>query len=83
MARGHLTVSCVGYLQQPGKLNLKAYSNVTDALSKLAVGEAPPRLLTKPDLPDQDDEDDNAPLATPESVEDLGADYTTVRHYCS
>ncbi|KAF2350329.1 Rho GTPase-activating protein domain [Trinorchestia longiramus] len=70
----------VGYFQQPGKLNLKAYSNVTDALSKLAVGDGvtPPRLLTKAAV-DSALEDSNAPLATPESAEDLGGDYAQVK----
>ena len=72
------------HLQQPGKLNLKAYSNVTDALSKLAVsGEVgvPPHLLTRGTTSSgaaQDEDDSNAPLATPESVEDLGSEYATV-----
>ncbi|XP_047740422.1 rho GTPase-activating protein 190 isoform X3 [Hyalella azteca] len=64
--------------KQPGKLNLKAYSNVTDALSKLAVGDGvtPTRLLTKAAI---DSADSNAPLATPESAEDLGGDYSQVK----
>lgn len=64
--------------QQPGKLNLKAYTNVTDALSKLAVGEAPPRGLLNKQQQQQVEDDSNAPLATPESVEDLGTEYATV-----
>ena len=52
-------------LQQPGKLNLREFSNVTDAISKINLKEGVAKL-TK-----------HAPLATPESM-DLGSEYATV-----
>ncbi|XP_063868035.1 rho GTPase-activating protein 190-like isoform X18 [Scylla paramamosain] len=56
-------------LKQPGKLNLKAYGNVTDAIGKLNLKDAGllHSKLTKGGSV-------HAPLATPENM-DLGPDY--------
>ncbi|XP_069168247.1 rho GTPase-activating protein 190 isoform X20 [Procambarus clarkii] len=56
-------------LKQPGKLNLKAYSNVTDAIGKINLKDAGllHSKLTKGGSV-------HAPLATPENM-DLGPDY--------
>lgn len=56
-------------LKQPGKLNLKAYSNVTDAIGKINIkdGGLLTSKLTKGGSM-------HAPLATPENM-DLGPDY--------
>ena len=58
--------------QQPGKLNLKAYSNVTDAIGKINLKDAGllHSKLTKGGSV-------HAPLATPENM-DLGPDYAAV-----
>lgn len=58
--------------QQPGKLNLKAYSNVTDAIGKINLKDASllHSKLTKGGSV-------HAPLATPENM-DLGTDYAAV-----
>lgn len=57
--------------QQPGKLNLKAYSNVTDAIGKINLKDAGLHSkLTKVGSV-------HAPLATPENM-DLGPDYAAV-----
>ena len=58
--------------QQPGKLNLKAYSNVTDAIGKINIkdGGLLTSKLTKGGSV-------HAPLATPENM-DLGPDYAAV-----
>lgn len=58
--------------QQPGKLNLKAYGNVTDAIGKLNLKDAGllHSKLTKGGSV-------HAPLATPENM-DLGPDYAAV-----
>ncbi|ROT65152.1 hypothetical protein C7M84_016903 [Penaeus vannamei] len=57
---------------QPGKLNLKAYSNVTDAIGKINLKDAGLHSkLTKVGSV-------HAPLATPENM-DLGPDYAAVK----
>lgn len=56
-------------LKQPGKINLKDFSNVTDAIARMAIGEKDehgPKLMG------------HAPLATPELV-DLGSEYAQVK----
>lgn len=60
-------------LKQPGKLNLKAYGNVTDAIGKLNLKDAGllHSKLTKGGSV-------HAPLATPENM-DLGPDYAAVK----
>ncbi|XP_069950020.1 rho GTPase-activating protein 190-like isoform X19 [Cherax quadricarinatus] len=60
-------------LKQPGKLNLKAYSNVTDAIGKINLKDAGllHSKLTKVGSV-------HAPLATPENM-DLGPDYAAVK----
>lgn len=60
-------------LKQPGKLNLKAYSNVTDAIGKINIkdGGLLTSKLTKGGSM-------HAPLATPENM-DLGPDYAAVK----
>lgn len=59
-------------LKQPGKLNLKAYSNVTDAIGKINLKDAGLHSkLTKVGSV-------HAPLATPENM-DLGPDYAAVK----
>ncbi|XP_069168257.1 rho GTPase-activating protein 190 isoform X30 [Procambarus clarkii] len=60
-------------LKQPGKLNLKAYSNVTDAIGKINLKDAGllHSKLTKGGSV-------HAPLATPENM-DLGPDYAAVK----
>lgn len=55
-------------LKQPGKINLKNYSNVTDVISRMAIGEKDEH--GKMSL-------GHAPLATPEMV-DLGSEYAQV-----
>lgn len=55
-------------LKQPGKINLKDYSNVTDVISRMAIGEKDEH--GKIGL-------GHAPLATPEMV-DLGTEYSQV-----
>ncbi|XP_069950019.1 rho GTPase-activating protein 190-like isoform X18 [Cherax quadricarinatus] len=59
--------------KQPGKLNLKAYSNVTDAIGKINLKDAGllHSKLTKVGSV-------HAPLATPENM-DLGPDYAAVK----
>ncbi|XP_063868039.1 rho GTPase-activating protein 190-like isoform X22 [Scylla paramamosain] len=59
--------------KQPGKLNLKAYGNVTDAIGKLNLKDAGllHSKLTKGGSV-------HAPLATPENM-DLGPDYAAVK----
>ncbi|XP_069168249.1 rho GTPase-activating protein 190 isoform X22 [Procambarus clarkii] len=59
--------------KQPGKLNLKAYSNVTDAIGKINLKDAGllHSKLTKGGSV-------HAPLATPENM-DLGPDYAAVK----
>ncbi|KAK4312268.1 hypothetical protein Pmani_016281 [Petrolisthes manimaculis] len=56
-------------LRQPGKLNLKAYTNVTDVIGKISLKDASllHSKLTKAGSV-------HAPLATPENM-DLGPDY--------
>lgn len=63
--------------QQPGKLNLKAYSNVTDAIGKINLKDAGllHSKLTKGGSV-------HAPLATPENM-DLGTDYAAVSTFMS
>lgn len=63
--------------QQPGKLNLKAYSNVTDAIGKINLKDAGllHSKLTKGGSV-------HAPLATPENM-DLGTDYAAVSTFVS
>lgn len=56
-------------LKQPGKINLKDFSNVTDVISRMAIGEKDEH--GKMSL-------GHAPLATPEMV-DLGSEYAQVR----
>ncbi|MPC65905.1 hypothetical protein E2C01_060043 [Portunus trituberculatus] len=60
------------HFEQPGKLNLKAYGNVTDAIGKLNLKDAGllHSKLTKGGSV-------HAPLATPENM-DLGPDYAAV-----
>ncbi|CAG2166680.1 unnamed protein product [Oppiella nova] len=53
--------------EQPGKLNLKQFDNITDAIGRLNVGPRQGSTLPKMGLV-------NAPLATPESM-DLPVDY--------
>lgn len=58
-------------LKQPGKINLKNFSNVTDAIARMTIGEKDehgPKLTTM----------GHAPLATPELV-DLGSEYAQVK----
>lgn len=57
-------------LKQPGKINLKDFSNVTDAIARMTVGEKDehgPKITMG-----------HAPLATPELV-DLGSEYAQVK----
>ncbi|XP_076751830.1 rho GTPase-activating protein 190 isoform X3 [Xylocopa sonorina] len=57
-------------LKQPGKINLKDFSNVTDAIARMTVGEKDehgPKMTMG-----------HAPLATPELV-DLGSEYAQVK----
>jgi len=57
-------------LKQPGKINLKDFSNVTDAIARMTIGEKDehgPKLTMG-----------HAPLATPELV-DLGSEYAQVK----
>ncbi|GLH15540.1 Rho GTPase-activating protein 190 [Gryllus bimaculatus] len=60
-------------LKQPGKLNLKDFSIVTDAIARMNVGgrENSKAKLSKPSF-------GHAPLATPENV-DLGSEYAQVK----
>uniref|UniRef100_A0ABD2W3P8 Rho GTPase-activating protein 190 n=1 Tax=Trichogramma kaykai TaxID=54128 RepID=A0ABD2W3P8_9HYME len=58
-------------LKQPGKINLKDYSNVTDVISRMAIGEKDEH--GKISL-------GHAPLATPEMV-DLGSEYSQVKDH--
>ncbi|XP_046406932.1 rho GTPase-activating protein 190 isoform X3 [Ischnura elegans] len=60
-------------LKQPGKLNLKDFSLVTDAIARMNVGgkEGMAQKLSKPGF-------GHAPLATPENV-DLGSEYAQVK----
>lgn len=56
-------------LKQPGKINLKDFSNVTDAIARMTIGEKDehgPKMMG------------HAPLATPELV-DLGSEYAQVK----
>lgn len=56
-------------LKQPGKINLKDFSNVTDAIARMSIGEKEEhgsKMLG------------HAPLATPELV-DLGSEYAQVK----
>ncbi|XP_033214904.1 rho GTPase-activating protein 190 isoform X3 [Belonocnema kinseyi] len=56
-------------LKQPGKINLKDFSNVTDAIARMTIGEKEEhgsKMLG------------HAPLATPELV-DLGSEYAQVK----
>ncbi|CAL4073605.1 unnamed protein product, partial [Meganyctiphanes norvegica] len=55
--------------KQPGKLNLLAYSNVTDAIGKINLKDANQQHLK------HKTKGHNAPLATPENM-DLGPEYT-------
>ncbi|XP_025993656.1 rho GTPase-activating protein 190 isoform X3 [Solenopsis invicta] len=57
-------------LKQPGKINLKDFSNVTDVISRMTIGEKDehgPKMTMG-----------HAPLATPELV-DLGSEYAQVK----
>ncbi|XP_076668490.1 rho GTPase-activating protein 190 isoform X2 [Andrena cerasifolii] len=57
-------------LKQPGKINLKDFSNVTDVIAKMTIGEKDehgPKMTMG-----------HAPLATPELV-DLGSEYAQVK----
>ncbi|XP_033341440.1 rho GTPase-activating protein 190 isoform X1 [Megalopta genalis] len=57
-------------LKQPGKINLKDFSHVTDAIARMTIGEKDehgPKMTMG-----------HAPLATPELV-DLGSDYAQVK----
>ncbi|KAI4504260.1 hypothetical protein M0802_000731 [Mischocyttarus mexicanus] len=57
-------------LKQPGKINLKDFSNVTDAIARMTIGEKDehgPKINLG-----------HAPLATPELV-DLGSEYAQVK----
>lgn len=56
-------------LKQPGKINLKDFSNVTDVISRMAIGEKDEHGKLSMG---------HAPLATPEMV-DLGSEYAQVR----
>ena len=56
-------------LKQPGKINLKDFSNVTDVISRMAIGEKDEHGKMGMG---------HAPLATPEMV-DLGSEYAQVR----
>jgi hypothetical protein len=56
-------------LKQPGKINLKDFSNVTDVISRMAIGEKDEHGKSMLG---------HAPLATPEMV-DLGSEYAQVR----
>ncbi|XP_076636409.1 rho GTPase-activating protein 190 isoform X1 [Colletes latitarsis] len=61
-------------LKQPGKINLKDFSNVTDAIARMTIGEKDehgPKMTLG-----------HAPLATPESV-DLGSEYAQVKDVVS
>nr|XP_018903141.1 PREDICTED: rho GTPase-activating protein 190 isoform X3 [Bemisia tabaci] len=59
-------------MKQPGKLNMKDFTLVTDAIARMNVNkEHPPR-------PSRFSKLGQAPLATPETVE-LGADYSQVK----
>ncbi|XP_066996552.2 rho GTPase-activating protein 190 isoform X2 [Anabrus simplex] len=60
-------------LKQPGKLNLKEFSLVTDAIARMNVSgrEGSKSKLSKPGF-------GHAPLATPENV-DLGSEYAQVK----
>ncbi|XP_022207896.1 rho GTPase-activating protein 190 isoform X1 [Nilaparvata lugens] len=61
-------------LKQPGKLNMKDYTLVTDAIARMNLGgKEPPRIakIGKSIF-------GNAPLATPENV-DLGSEYAQVK----
>ncbi|CAH1109193.1 unnamed protein product [Psylliodes chrysocephalus] len=53
-------------LKQPGKLNMKNYSAVTEAIARMNVSDMSPSNFG------------NAPLATPEAV-DLGCEYAQVK----
>ncbi|XP_066603982.1 rho GTPase-activating protein 190 isoform X2 [Prorops nasuta] len=57
-------------LKQPGKINLKDFSNVTDAIARMTIGEKDEHShrMTM----------GHAPLATPELV-DLGSEYAQVK----
>lgn len=57
-------------LKQPGKINLKDFSNVTDVIARMTIGEKDehgPKMTMG-----------HAPLATPELV-DLGSEYAQVK----
>ncbi|XP_032451674.1 rho GTPase-activating protein 190 isoform X7 [Nasonia vitripennis] len=56
-------------LKQPGKINLKDFSNVTDVISRMAIGEKDEHGKMSMG---------HAPLATPEMV-DLGSEYAQVK----
>lgn len=61
------------YFQQPGKLNMKDYSLVTDAIARMNLGSKDSlrvNKMTKSTF-------GHAPLATPENV-DLGSEYAQV-----
>lgn len=60
---------------KPGKLDLKQFDNITDAIGRLNVGPRQGSTLPKVGLV-------NAPLATPESA-DLPIDYNKVRYLTS
>ncbi|XP_024940341.1 rho GTPase-activating protein 190 isoform X7 [Cephus cinctus] len=57
-------------LKQPGKINLKDFSNVTDAIARMTIGEKEEHG-SKMSI-------GHAPLATPELV-DLGSEYAQVK----
>ncbi|KAJ8665241.1 hypothetical protein QAD02_006903 [Eretmocerus hayati] len=59
-------------LKQPGKINLKDFSNVTDVISRMALGEK--------DEHGKFGSLGHAPLATPEMV-DLGSEYAQVKDH--
>lgn len=59
-------------LQQPGKLNLKNFSVVTEAIARMNVGGKESRV-SNISL-------GHAPLATPEVV-DLGSEYSQVKQF--
>ena len=56
-------------LKQPGKINLKDFSNVTEVISRMALGEKDEHGKLS---------HGHAPLATPEMV-DLGSEYAQVK----
>lgn len=58
-------------LKQPGKINLKDFSNVTDVIGRMKIGEKDEHGSSKINF-------GHAPLATPELV-DLGSEYAQVK----